>query len=176
VPGSTPAEAVESYLAPIRETLSCVSETPITNFGGVYVSEIPHRFTFVGKPPISYLQPPRLSIFVSQRYTVRWAEETDEYRVRTQGYIYQLTEEDQEILSYHWHPDQHDIHIPHLHFKRGAMIQRSELIKTHIPTGRVALESFVEYIISDFRAEPRHQDYKRVLEGNRKRFEAYKTW
>jgi hypothetical protein len=159
--------------------LLCITDKPLTYFGGVYLSEVPHTLTFVGNPPVAFLDPVGVSLSFSQKYQIIGDASTESYRVRTRGYMYHVNNEHgEEIFAYHWHPDiaGGKIKFPHLHFRKGALIKREELTKTHMPSGRVAIESLVEYLIDEFGVRARVSDYRKLLERNRNRFEAFKNW
>ena len=181
MPGASPFEAVQSYLDPIRETLACITDCPITNYGGNFVSDRPHRFTFSAKPPVARLLGTELHLFVSQQYSIEHSEKRNPlYRVKTEGYAYRLDDEDgHEILAYHWHPlpnPADPVKYPHLHFERGAQVGRRELRIGHIPSGRIALESLALYLIEVWGVEPRRPNWREILERNLGMFDQYKSW
>ena len=96
--------------------------------------------------------------------------------MKTEGYVYRLDDESgSEIMSYHWHPSTLPT-FPHLHLKRGSGVDRQELTRCHIPTGRIAIESVVEFLIRDFNVMPRYTDWQDVIEENRSQFEKHRTW
>jgi hypothetical protein len=97
--------------------------------------------------------------------------------VKTEGYAYRLNDEmGAEILSYHWHPLDQGVIYPHLHLKRGAQIGRAELQKCHMPTGRVAIESVVLFLIETFGVKPLREDWSGVLRTNFDLFNRHRTW
>jgi hypothetical protein len=175
LPGRTPFEAVESYAAPIRETLSCITKAVLGYSGGVYPSPTNHNLCFVGKP-VARLNGTRLSLFFSQNYSlVQTVEQT--WKVQTEGYFYRLDDEHSaEILSYHWHPQVPDEPYPHMHLKKGSGIGRSELQRAHIPTGRMAIENIVLFVVRDFGVEPLREDWEQIVRTNLEIFERYRTW
>lgn len=80
------------------------------------------------------------------------------------GYQYQLhTDTDEEILAFHWHPEQGWPDHPHLHFSSGAGALRPEFHRAHLPTGEIALEAFLAFVIRDFGVRPLRADYAAVL-------------
>jgi hypothetical protein len=96
------------------------------------------------------------------------------------SYMYTLEDEDgHEIIGYHWHPEgESDFRRPHLHLGYGAEIGRVELedTKAHIPTGRVALEDFIELLIRAFRIEERRDDWGQILQASAETFRKYGKW
>lgn len=181
MPGANPLEAVENYLNPIRDTLSCITASAITNHGGNFIAAQPHKVTFDAKPPIADLFGTALRLFVSQQYSIVQRERRKPlFKVKTQGYAYRLDDEQgEEILAYHWHPlpnPQDPVTYPHLHFNRAAQIGRRELRSGHIPSGRIALESLALYLIEVWGVNSERTDWREVLERNLENFEQYKSW
>lgn len=48
--------------------------------------------------------------------------------------------------------------------------------RTHVPTGRVALEAVLELLIRDFGVVPLRTDWEAPLTESRRRFEQWRTW
>ena len=176
--GRTPREAVELYAEPIKHTLLCVSDAILGYGGGVYPSSHFHNLSFIGNPPVGRLSGTKLSLFFSQNYSINQSSTgKQEWRVKTEGYIYRLDDETgSEILSYHWHPLNDLSQLPHLHLKKGSAIGRDELKRSHIPTGRVSIESVAEFLVKEFKVMPRYPDWNEVIERNRSDFEMHRTW
>ena len=59
---------------------------------------------------------------------------------------------------------------------RGAKTGRTELGEAHLPTGRVALEDFVNLVIEDFNVLPVRDDWKEALQASRAEFAADRSW
>ncbi|HXA52717.1 MAG TPA: hypothetical protein VNV86_20515 [Candidatus Acidoferrum sp.] len=178
MPGRTPREAVENYARPIRETLACVTDAIVGYNGGVYPSDSKHTLCFVNSP-VGRLFGTELSLFFSQNYSLQQASGGDqEWKVRTEGYIYRLDDENgSEIISFHWHPYRDLVKYPHLHLKRkGSGITRSELEQAHIPTGRLSIEAIVLFLEREFSVKPRGADWRERVEQNLEIFERNRSW
>jgi hypothetical protein len=80
-----------------------------------------------------------------------------------------------EIMAYHWHPDER-IKYPHLHLSHGALIERHEIREAHVPTGRIAIEDVIQFLIESFGVIPFNEEWKAVLSESRDRFRAYRSW
>lgn len=88
------------------------------------------------------------------------------WTARRTAYRYQVhTDEDQEVLAFHWHPDADRADSPHLHLSTGAGTLRPEFHRAHLPTGEIALEAFLAFVIRDFGVRPLRADYVAVLAG-----------
>jgi hypothetical protein len=69
-----------------------------------------------------------------------------------------------EIVAYHWHPGRRSpIDFPHLHLGAGSGVDREELHKAHLPTGRVELEDVLLMAIQEFGVRPRREDWEEIL-------------
>lgn len=80
------------------------------------------------------------------------------------GYRYELHgDTGQEILAFHLHPDGTGFGEPHLHISSGAGNLRPEFHRAHLPTGEIALEAFLAFVIRDFGVRPLRADYAAVL-------------
>ena len=94
----------------------------------------------------------------------------------TAAYYYTLgVESGPENLGYHWHPFS-GVRFPHLHLSAGSGVDRDELHKAHLPTGRIALEQVVRLAIAEFAVEPLRPDWDEVLTEAQQRFEEHRTW
>lgn len=86
------------------------------------------------------------------------------WTARRTAYRYQLhTDDDQEVLAFHWHSDPDRADSPHLHISAGAGTLRPEFHRAHLPTGEVPLGDFLAFVIRDFAVRPLRDDYAAVL-------------
>jgi hypothetical protein len=169
VPGRTPGEALEEYTEPLRQTLRCVTDS----FIGYSYGRI-GNLTFVNEP-IAKLRATELGLSFSQQYRLIQTEDTQLWRVQTRGYFYTVhdcsADYPQEIFSYQWHP-QSSVIFPHVHFKKGE----PRITRTHLPTGRISIESIVEFLILDLKVRPASDDWSEIVTRNRGIFEKYRSW
>jgi hypothetical protein len=77
-----------------------------------------------------------------------------DWRVRTAGYEYRINDADgRELAAWHWHPAPFPgPDFPHLH------IAAASLGHTHLPTGRVSIESVLRLLIDDLKVPSRRTD------------------
>ncbi len=146
--GRTPREAVQSFLAPRQQAISCVTNAILLVSGGYSSSQSPHALTLSENPsPLG--RDRRIALNLIQQYRVAQTEDQGHgtWRVQTVGYYYTLLEPappHDEILAYHWHPESRSaVSYPHLHISAGTRVQRSDILKAHFPTGRMAIEQIV---------------------------------
>lgn len=175
--GATPAEAVQSYIDPIRKALLCVTAAVLHVRAGYYSADEPHVLTLAGGAPVRLKGPSRITLSVFQHYRVVEAAGTrGAWRVSTAGYYYALEEYGgNEIVAYHWHPSS-GVSFPHLHLLAGSRIGREELQKAHLPTGRIAIEQVLRFAIAEFNTVPLRADWSDVLAETEAGFEAQRSW
>lgn len=173
--GRTPGEAVEAYAEPIRQTLRCVTNSILSYGGGVYPTGRVNTLTFA-YDAIAPLYGTKFGLHFSQRYEFLQDSRGHQlWKIQTRGYIYTVydySEDDpREIFAYHWHPQQ-TVTIPHVHFKRGE----PHISRTHLPTGRISIESVVEFLIRELGVEPGRKDWHAAISRNRDAFEQNRSW
>jgi hypothetical protein len=173
LPGRTQQEAFDAFIDPIKRAISCVatakllrskndgatqgitlSPTPIRLTGSDYQLHIAHTFCFI--------------------------EANREWRVTSLNYTYaiELARDNQKVVAFHW--DGHgngDVPFAHLHLGH-ANVEASPFLgpKAHIPTGRVAIEDVIYFLIDELRVQPLRHDWRNVLATARKPFITHKTW
>lgn len=176
MPGRTPREAVQNYMLPLQQAVSCVAKA-VLRPSGYAPSEHPLLLSSEQMP--CSMQNTDLLFSAAQWFYIVEDPRNGPWRVRTAGYQYTIeTQNAEEILGYHWHPTSaSDVKEPHLHLGSGARIGRAELetTKAHLPTGRVAMEDFIRLLIEVFDANPR-RDWKEVLKAGADRFRQFASW
>jgi hypothetical protein len=121
-----------------------------------------------------------LSFEVYHRFVVRPAAgQRSRWTTSTVEYVYEVSDQAGDLLAaWHWHPGDrdadHDAPWPHLH-AYGARNSLT-LHKLHLPTGRVALEAVVRFLIGDLDVVPRRADWRAVLERAEAHFRERRSW
>jgi hypothetical protein len=113
-----------------------------------------------------------LHLNVTQQYRIVEAEgERGPWKVTTTSYSYEILNEDQsEFLIYHWHPEGLSPESrPHLHIGGAHR-------KTHVPTGRVAIEDVLRMCIRDLGVDETRDDWAAVLDEAQAAFATWRTW
>lgn len=117
MPGRTPAEAVDAFLEPLREVVSCIARAKInlSPSGRGMVGKI-HGLTLNDSKPITLKCRPALLFKLGVLYEIVRTEDRIErgaWRVSTRGYMYELQTASGELVwSYHWHPTS-QVQSPH---------------------------------------------------------------
>jgi hypothetical protein len=176
VPGKTPREAVKAYLQALQNNVSiaCKGVLRVSNYDRLDEISV---LTLMAPVPLNR----RSDLYLSfkQQYKVVTHAEKGRFRVTTLYYSYAVeTQDGQEIVGYHWHPDGvSPIAFPHLHLGAASRIGMKELSnKAHFPTGRVAFEDVVQFLIATFGVEPDRTRLREVAGKTRSRFARHKTW
>jgi hypothetical protein len=178
VPGRTPREALHAYVDPLQRALSCVTNAVLKHEG---CDPLDTEKVLTTVPIATPLRAEtRFFISVVQHYRVVEDATSGPFRISTAYYKYTLEDEEgDEILGYHWHPDGSSPYTrPHLHLGHGARIGRPdlEIVNTHLPTGRVALEDFVFLLIQGFKVKERRGDWEALLQAGAALFRKHGNW
>jgi hypothetical protein len=173
VAAKTPKEAAEKFVDFLKETLSCISDQFVSAYPQ---SQKLYKVYYEPYAPVVARTGENYSLSITQIFRTLQIAEGEfkgQYKAKTQEYSYRLIEgstQEEEVLAYHWHPNDPGVQFPHLHIKAAHRI--------HFPTSRVCLEDFVYLLIRDYKIVPRlkHAEYTEILERNKKAFEKMATW
>jgi hypothetical protein len=169
--------AVEAFLEPLQQAISCVSRAVVlrgTGEGdGHAFMTLPERWT-----PLQGAHPLDLSFL----HTYSLHERDGGWAVRSESYAYQVRWSGlggpAELVAYHWHPDvvvrgRPLIH-PHLHVKPAR--RPIDLSGAHVPTGRVSIEAVVRFLVEEVGVTPQRADWEAVLAANERVFLNKRSW
>ncbi len=170
MPARTARQAVDEFLQPLQQAISCISHAVILRGAGEGDNRsfmtLSDRWV-----PLRGRNPLQLSLL--HTYTVTEGE--GGWVVRSAGYSYQIRDEaEREIIAYHWDPEGLGVPHPHLHLRR--LTAPIDLSKCHIPTGRVSLEAVVRFLIAELGVTPLREDWQPLLERNEREFVQKRTW
>jgi hypothetical protein len=170
VAGRTATEAVDNFSGFFKETLSCVSAGYVTVF-----QESKQVYKIACDPPLQMRKRSGGNLFIIATQSLGTSENADgTFKAKTREYSYRLVAEQSlvatDIVAYHWHPSDSELHSPHLHI--------GEIPRVHFPTSRVSLEDFVLMLISYYDVRPRlkYSEWTGILEKNKAAFEKHATW
>jgi hypothetical protein len=146
--GRTPAQARERFLAPLRRCLSCITNAQII-VSAIGKPGEPEALT-LSQDPVRVRTRHNIVYQLRLRQQFHLVLEGRDWRVTTDAYQYRLDDgTGLELASWHWHPSTGNPH-PHLHVT-GAPAGGG----THLPTGRVSIESVLRLLLVDLGARPR---------------------
>ena len=179
MPGRTPKEAVDAFLDPLKDTLSCIAHAKFTlSEGGYNTPGRIHSLTLNRNEPIK-LKGPRFLFKLQMAYEIIPVAEVgrEPWRVTTHAYNYEVqTSNGQAMVSFHWHP-QGKVRAPHIHLGTAQLAPDAVLTnKHHIGTARLSLENVIRTCIAEWSVEPLRDDWEKVLELNEANFQTYRKW
>ena len=179
MPGRTPREAVDAFLAPLQDTLSCVARAKITlsEDGRATIGRI-HALT-LNRDEALKLKGAPLLLRAQMQYEIIPVTEVgrEPWRVTTHAYNYEVqTSSSEAVVAYHWHPASR-VANPHIHLGSTQLAREAVLHhKLHIPTARLSLEGVVRHCIEELGVKPLREDWDEVLAARQADFEAYRGW
>lgn len=181
MPGRTPQEAVQAFLEPLQDIISCVAHAKITlSPDGRHKIGRVHGMTLNNGTPVALKGSPRLLLRIQMQYEIVPLPADDErgkWKVSTRAYNYELQTDDyRAVFSYHWHPTSRVVR-PHIHIGTSQLAKDAVLThKHHMATDRVSLESVVRVCIEEAGVEPLRPDWDQVLTIREGNFELYRRW
>ncbi|MCU1318985.1 MAG: hypothetical protein JWP98_503 [Edaphobacter sp.] len=164
--------AFDLYADPLRSVLSCVTSEPLFRRRSEDVEE----FFFVNSPV--KIAGSGLLLAISQYFRVVDNKASGECVVKTESYVYEILDSvtHKDVFCFHWEPHSR-VQYPHLHLGfatkgHGLPIDN----KAHIPSGRVAVEDLVAFLISDLGVKPLKANWADILVVERQKFMNIKSW
>lgn len=178
----TAYEAVSQYRETFQRIISCFTSKTVKLDvkGGYYPADDPYPLTCNEGLPFRLAGPWGVHLLLRQSYCiVSDPNERNSYRVSTVEYSYGLRQSDGSgIVRYDWHPETTPAQTyPHLHVEavRGFdQLAISE--RTHLRTGRVAIEDILRMAVEEFGVTPVRDDWEAVLRETQAQFERDRTW
>ena len=167
--GRTSAEAVNSYRQGVQSLISCLTNSVVDVAGGYHPAPSPHSLLLNNGQTVRLAGALRFGLQLQQSYLIEAPETRGGlWTVRVAAYVYTLSDSDQrEILNYHWHPlGNSRIVRPHLHLEQGALVGLSGIRGAHFPTGPVAIDVFLRFLIEELSVEPTRPDWDVILGGD----------
>lgn len=167
--GRTPDGARDSFLAPLRRALDCVTNAQF-HFSRQAPGS-PEALT-TSEFPLRLRRDDRSEVLLglAKEYRVIEAEgDRGPYKIESLAYEYRVADaEDTEVVCWHWHPQNYP--RPHVHVRGGL------LNKAHVPTGRVSIEAVIEFAVTELSVVPQRDDYLDVLRQAEQPFLRWRTW
>jgi len=177
LPGRSPTQAREAFLAPLRLALNCVTRAQM------YLSPAspgePESLRLSQDPLLLSSSVVEGGLRLRLRHQFRVVEEdggrAQPWHVSTQAYAYRVdrTDGESELLSWHWHPiPARGVQYPHLHVSGAPHVPGA----AHLPTSRVSIEAVLRLLLTDYGVPPRRSDFASVLDAAERPFLQYRRW
>lgn len=175
MPGSTPEEALDSFLKPLRRSLSCVTTETVLHPGGYDVGK---EYVLLVRQGDAFKINGPLNLFLQIGFNYKIIHVSHGYKIKTIRYYYTLYQKADHklkpILAYHWHENdnsENPVTFPHIHF-----YYHPQLGKCHFPTRRMTLERVLRTLLTDCEVKPLKSNWEKILDENQKAVETYWTW
>ena len=138
-------EAADKFSTLFKESLSCITDAhlqPLQKSTNLYVLSY--------EPAVALrCNKGERSLSVTHVFTPVPDRVKGGFKASTRKYIYGLNDEaGREMVEYHWHPEQTDVHYPHLH------VHHDPIRRVHFATARVSVEMFIRMLIDYYGIEP----------------------
>ena len=175
--------AIKDYLSELQKIVSCVA----TEVCYVYPNNNGRQVlawsgaSMLESAPIILQRKNNSRLFVNIRQEIQQPNARNNYLVSTKGYIYSVLDaEKKDLIGFHYHPELDDDPVmhPHIHVYADADERFADfnLHKRHIPSGRVALEDVIEWLIIELEVKALRSDWRQILQATRKQFKRICTW
>ena len=168
-------ETRQASLEWFQRAISCVSKAVISR--GQAIEGAPNFWT-IDERYVPLRGRYRLEFSFHHTYTMRESSDGPRrWAVRSGSYFYQVRERvGPEIIAFHWHPGRRgQPDFPHLHVTSQSGSVRIPA-KSHVPTGRVSVESVIRFLIEELHVRPLRPDWDRVLLGGERVFNDRRSW
>jgi hypothetical protein len=171
-------EALQNYTSEIQQIVSCVSDKVFYVYpkgGGRQLLTCASGGYFrVTRRDDSHL-------FIDINQEIEEPTETNEYRVSTRYYLYSIADSDQnDLIGFHYHPELNEdpVLYPHIHAyaNKDERFLPLNLHRRHIPSGRIALEDVIRWLIDELEMKPNRDDWDAVLTSAREKFKSNQSW
>lgn len=180
-PANTPHEAIQRYAEYLQQPLSCISKAvwsygpPVNAVGDEQVLILPKD-----EPILLRTADSKVWLHAAQRFVV--VEDTrypGEWKTSTREYIYKVSEDPdaEAAVEWHWHPARKR-NEPHLHsrFAPGTEGLGRTAEGLHLPTGRVAFEDVVKFLITDVGVPTTRPDAEQLIDESLAAFVRFRLW
>lgn len=178
-PAKTNREALKRFQHWLREPLRAVA--PEAGWRVFPAQLDPNRYTITTDPaPLMFERRSGGTVYLGATIAFRYATSErfpGERKVSTLAYTYTVSRDpilDDQIIRWEWHPDL--LEWPHLHVAAGVQGEKSGH-KLHLPTGRVAFEMVLAFLLHDLDIEVTDRlAAEAAVKESLRRFNAYRTW
>lgn len=189
MPGRTPTEAVEEFLGPIRDALSCIARGKVTTSpSGARSPQVGRQYQWhlnngagaplrrrKDAPPLA--GPDGLEFAAAMWWRVIEDPNNGPYRVTTTGYHYSLSVGTNELWALQWQPDgPSPVTWPHMHLGSKLLDKDAPVTPSaHLPTSRMTFETAIRWCF-EFGAEPLHDDWQERLADTEGPHLRHRSW
>lgn len=172
-------EALKDYTSEIQIIVSCVSDVVFYVAPNGPDTHLLSCSVLGGFFPIGRRDGTRLFIDINQE--IDNPTQANGFKVSTRYYLYSVADSNiDDLVGFHYNPELTDdpILYPHIHAyaNQDPRFQPLNLHRRHIPSGRVALEDVIRWLIDELEIVPARSDWDKVLADAREKFKNSQSW
>lgn len=157
MPGRSPAEAIHTFVDPLKYALAAVARANICLSPGGYAPQLGTEYSWTLNDGEGATLRGGYVLYAAMKFRVIEDPTNGPFRVTTNAYGYSLEEDgDSEIFAVHWHPDG-AYKRPHVHLGSWAAANGPIDYRHHLPTGRMTFEQSIRWAL-EFGVEPLGDD------------------
>lgn len=182
MPGRSVSEAIDAFVDPLRQALSCVGTGHLT-LSPKARRDVGEPHTWVlngGDRPVALGGDLGLRAMMGFEVQDRGSSQRDQrFKVRTRAYMYSIVIPGGELMCAHWHPGGlSDVEFPHWHFGSPVLSPTGVFLeRAHIPSPRVSFEYFLRLAIETIpEVTPAKNDWDDRLARLESTFDKHKSW
>lgn len=172
MPGRTPPEAFGAFVEPLQAAVSCLGAGKIVTSPHGKSAGAVRSWTLndgAGLAVKGWHLEAEMNYELIRDDAVSW-------RVTTRAYMYRVSVLGGDVFRIHWHPTGHSDYVrPHVHARFVVPERDRDVLKEHLPTGRITFEEAIEWAIKLGMPSAR-DDWQSVLLECRKKHLEHRTW
>ncbi len=177
----------------MQRAVSCVTEAVLG--GRIYEAiDVPGVMAFARREngrlieaPVPIGRGPHLLLSLRHIYQFRHVPEDAErgpWTVTSLAHSYELLDmNERRVIAYHWHPDTslafEPVHVgrqfAHSSLPADVRTHAAALVRAHLPTGRISLESVIRLAIRELGVEPIKREWEAILNETEEAFKRDRT-
>lgn len=171
-------KALQDYTTEIQRIVSCIADEVCYVYPNANGRQV-LAWSSAGYFRVDCTDGNRLLIDINQEVEDPVPENKE--TVSTRYYLYSIADADcNDLVGFHFHPELNEdpVIYPHVHAyaNKDERFLAVNLHRRHIPSGRVALEDIVHWLIVELKVKPQREDWEAVLAEAREKFKKTQTW
>jgi hypothetical protein len=178
VPTNKGHQALNDYTSVIQRIVSCITEAVCYCYPNAQRRQS-LAWASKGYLKLTCEDGSHLYVDINQEVDDPVPENRD--RVSTKYYLYSIADSEMsDLVGFHYHPELNEdpVLYPHVHAyaNKDDRYLSLGLHRRHIPSGRVALEDVVHWLIDELKVKPLRDDWESVLSEAKAHFKHNQTW
>jgi hypothetical protein len=177
MPGNSPREAFDNFVAPLKRAVSCLGAAKIVaSPGGRDQPGIVHSWSLNGQTGLACKGGFHLEAQMHYKIVRDEAPGRGPWRISTRAYRYRVARIGTDVFRIHWHPwGQSPYRDPHIHLNFAVPGRAPTTLDEHFPTGRLTFEDAIEWAVG-IGVPVARDDWQDVLADARAVHLAHRSW